>query len=73
MLTRIYGTAFDTKEALENYLQMMEEAKKRDHRKIGKELKLFMFNEAGPGFPFFLPQRHDGKEYADRLLERAAP
>ena len=55
MLTRIYGTAFDTKEDLENYLQMMEEAKKRDHRKIGKELKLFMFNEAGPGFPFFLP------------------
>ena len=55
MLTRIYGTAFDTKEDLESYLQMMEEAKKRDHRKIGKELKLFMFNEAGPGFPFFLP------------------
>ena len=55
MLTRIYGTAFDTKEALEEYLHMMEEAKKRDHRKLGKELKLFMFNEAGPGFPFFLP------------------
>ena len=55
MLTRIYGTAFDTKEDLESYLQMMEEAKKRDHRKIGKDLKLFMFNEAGPGFPFFLP------------------
>ncbi len=55
MLTRIYGTAFDTKEALEEYLHMMEEAKKRDHRKLGRELKLFMFNEAGPGFPFFLP------------------
>ncbi len=55
MLTRIYGTAFDTKEELEGYLHMMEEAKKRDHRKLGKELKLFMFNEAGPGFPFFLP------------------
>ncbi|HIU79247.1 MAG TPA: threonine--tRNA ligase [Candidatus Avilachnospira avicola] len=55
MLTRIYGTAFDNKEALEEYVRMMEEARKRDHRKIGKELKLFMFNEAGPGFPFFLP------------------
>ncbi|MDO4487770.1 MAG: threonine--tRNA ligase [Eubacteriales bacterium] len=55
MLTRIYGTAFPSKEELEAYLTMMEEAKKRDHRKIGKELGLFMFNEAGPGFPFFLP------------------
>ena len=55
MLTRIYGTAFRTKEELEAYLTMMEEAKKRDHRKIGKDLHLFMFNEAGPGFPFFLP------------------
>ena len=55
MLTRIYGTAFVTREELEAYLTMMEEAKKRDHRKIGKELGLFMFNEAGPGFPFFLP------------------
>ena len=55
MLTRIYGTAFATKEELEAYLTMLEEAKKRDHRKIGKDLGLFMFNEAGPGFPFFLP------------------
>ncbi|MDO4266747.1 MAG: threonine--tRNA ligase [Eubacteriales bacterium] len=55
MLTRIYGTAFPSKEELESYLTMLEEAKKRDHRKIGKELGLFMFNEAGPGFPFFLP------------------
>ena len=55
MLTRIYGTAFETKEALEAHLHMLEEAKKRDHRRIGKDLHLFMFNEAGPGFPFFLP------------------
>ena len=56
MLTRIYGTAFANKEDLENYLTMMEEAKKRDHRKLGKELGLFMFTEEGPGFPFFLPK-----------------
>lgn len=55
MLTRIYGTAFPTKEELEQYLHMLEEAKKRDHRKIGRDLGIFMFNEAGPGFPFFLP------------------
>ncbi|MBE6527276.1 MAG: threonine--tRNA ligase [Thermoplasmata archaeon] len=56
MLTRIYGTAFETKEDLDAYLAMLEEAKKRDHRKIGKDLKLFMFAEEGPGFPFFLPR-----------------
>ena len=56
MLTRIYGTAFANKTDLENYLTMMEEAKKRDHRKLGKELGLFMFAEEGPGFPFFLPK-----------------
>ncbi len=56
MLTRIYGTAFANKEDLENYLTMLEEAKKRDHRKLGKELGLFMFTEEGPGFPFFLPK-----------------
>ncbi|MDO5564840.1 MAG: threonine--tRNA ligase [Eubacteriales bacterium] len=55
MLTRIYGTAFFTNDELDNYLTILEEAKKRDHRKIGKELSLFMMNEAGPGFPFFLP------------------
>ena len=55
MLTRIYGTAFLTKEDLEAYLTMLEEAKKRDHRKLGKELGLFMFSDFGPGFPFFLP------------------
>ena len=56
MLTRIYGNAFAKKEDLESYLTMMEEAKKRDHRKLGKELGLFMFAEEGPGFPFFLPK-----------------
>ena len=56
MLTRIYGTAFANKTDLENYLTMMEEAKKRDRRKLGKELGLFMFAEEGPGFPFFLPK-----------------
>ena len=54
MLTRIYATAFAKKEELEAYITMMEEAKKRDHRKLGKELGLFMMHEAGPGFPFFL-------------------
>ena len=55
MLTRLYATAFGKKEELEAYITMMEEAKKRDHRKLGKELGLFMMHEAGPGFPFFLP------------------
>ena len=56
MLQRIYGTAFTKKAELEEYLHMIEEAKKRDHRKLGKELGLFMMHEAGPGFPFFLPK-----------------
>lgn len=56
MLTRIYGTAFDKKSDLEAYLTMIEEAKKRDHRKIGRELDLFDIYEEGPGFPFFLPK-----------------
>ena len=56
MLTRVYATAFGKKADLEAYVTMMEEAKKRDHRKIGRELGLFMMNEAGPGFPFFLPK-----------------
>ena len=56
MLTRIYATAFAKKEDLDAYVTMMEEAKKRDHRKLGKELGLFMMNDAGPGFPFFLPK-----------------
>lgn len=55
MLQRIYGTAFTKKEDLDNYLHMLEEAKKRDHRKLGKELGLFTIMDEGPGFPFFLP------------------
>ena len=56
MLTRIYGTAFTKKKDLDNHLAMMEEAKKRDHRKLGKELGLFTVMPEGPGFPFFLPK-----------------
>lgn len=56
MLTRIYGTSFPNKEMLQEYLERMEEAKKRDHRKLGKELGLFALMEEGPGFPFFLPK-----------------
>jgi len=56
MLTRIYGTAFTKQTELEEYLERIEEAKKRDHRKLGKELELFTFMDEGPGFPFFLPK-----------------
>ena len=56
MLTRIYGTSFTKKADLEAYITRMEEAKKRNHRKLGKELGLFMMREEGPGFPFFLPK-----------------
>ncbi|MCR3759829.1 threonine--tRNA ligase [Clostridium felsineum] len=56
MLQRIYGTAFTKKADLEEYIHMLEEAKKRDHRKIGKELDLFTMHEEGPGFPFFHPK-----------------
>lgn len=66
MLTRIYATAFQKKEDLEAYVTMMEEAKKRDHRKLGKELGLFMMHDAGPGFPFFLPK---GMILKNTLLE----
>ncbi|MDD4271792.1 MAG: threonine--tRNA ligase [Patescibacteria group bacterium] len=55
MLVRIYGLAFLTKQELDNYLKMMEEAEKRDHRKIGKEQSLFMTHDVAPGMPFFLP------------------
>lgn len=54
MLQRIYGVAFSSKKELEKYLNMIEEAKKRDHRKLGRELKLFEIMDEGPGFPFFL-------------------
>ena len=56
MLTRIYGISYPKKAQLDEYLTMLEEAKKRDHRKLGKELGLFMMCEEGPGFPFFLPR-----------------
>ncbi|NOY35434.1 MAG: threonine--tRNA ligase [bacterium] len=56
MLTRIYGVAFETKVKLDEYLKMLEEAEKRDHRKLGKELDLFSFHEEGPGFPFWHPK-----------------
>ncbi len=66
MLTRIYGTAFKTKEELDQYLTMIEEAKKRDHRKLGKDLGLFMFSEYGPGFPFYLP---NGMTLKNQLID----
>ena len=56
MLQRIYGTAYTKKSELEEYLNMLEEAKRRDHRKLGKELDLFSLHEEGPGFPFFHPK-----------------
>ena len=56
MVQRIYGTVFEKKEELDAYLHMLEEAAKRDHRKLGKELGLFVIKEEGPGFPFFLPK-----------------
>ena len=56
MLQRIYGTAFETREELDTYLTRLEEAKKRDHRKLGRELDLFDTMEEGPGFPFFFPK-----------------
>jgi len=56
MLTRIYGTSFSTQEELESYIQMLEEAKKRDHKKLGRELELFMFDETAPGMAYWLPK-----------------
>ncbi len=55
MLQRVYGICFETEEDLDNYLNFLEEAKKRDHKKLGKEMELFMFSEYGPGLPFWLP------------------
>ena len=66
MLQRVYGTSYPKKAELEEYLHMMEEAKKRDHRKLEKELGLFMMREEGPGFPFFLPK---GMELKNQLLD----
>lgn len=59
MLQRIYGVAFATKQELEDYLNMLKEAERRDHRKLGKQLELFFIDEHGPGFPFFLPKGMD--------------
>lgn len=66
MLTRIYGTAFLSKEELSDYLTMLEEAKKRDHRKLGRELGIFTMMDEGPGFPFFLP---NGMVLKNTLIE----
>ena len=66
MLQRIYGVAFTTKKELDDYLLMMEEAEKRDHRKLGKQLNLFFVDEHGPGFPFFMPK---GVELINKLQE----
>ncbi|GKU24486.1 threonine--tRNA ligase [Clostridium folliculivorans] len=66
MLQRVYGTAFAKKSELDKYLNMLEEAKKRDHRKLGKELKLFALMNEGPGFPFFLP---NGVVLKNKLIE----
>ncbi len=66
MLSRIYGTAFSKASELEAHLAMLEEAKKRDHRKLGKELDLFMMSDFGPGFPFFLP---NGMRLRNTLME----
>ena len=56
MLQRVYGICFKTKKDLDNHFKLLEEAKKRDHKKLGKELELFMISEHGPGFPFWLPK-----------------
>lgn len=66
MLQRVYGTSFEKAKDLEEYLNMLEEAKKRDHRKLGKELGLFMIPEEGPGFPLFLPR---GMELKHALMK----
>ncbi len=66
MLQRIYGTAFPSKEELDDYLHMLEEAEKRDHRKLGKELDIFSMHDEGPGFPFFHP---NGMRLRNAILE----
>ena len=66
MLTRIYGTAFESQDELDAYLKMLEEAEKRDHRKIGREMDLFMFADEGAGFPFFLPK---GMQLRNTLID----
>lgn len=66
MLQRIYGVAFNSKKELDEYLKILEEAEKRDHRKLGKQLNLFFVDEHGPGFPFFMPK---GVELFNKLQE----
>lgn len=74
MLQRVYGTAFAKKDQLDDYLHMLEEAKKRDHRKLGTELGLFMFSEEAPGMPFYLPNgmiiRTELEDFARGLQRR---
>jgi len=65
-LQRVYGTAWESKEELNNYLTKLEEAKKRDHRRLGKELKLFFFDKTAPSMPFFLP---NGTKVLNKLIE----
>ncbi len=72
MLTRIYGIAFATKDALRDYIKMMEEAKKRDHRKIGAEMELFMFSEeSGGGLPFWMPKGAKLRYKLENILHKA--
>ena len=70
MLTRIYGTAFATKDELAEHLERLEQARARDHRKLGKELELYMFSELSPGSPFWLPERDGDLERADQAVAR---
>ncbi|WP_239565310.1 threonine--tRNA ligase [Brevibacillus fulvus] len=76
VLQRIYGTAWPKKAELEEYLHFIEEAKKRDHRKLGKELELYMFSEEAPGMPFYLPNgftvRNELEQFSRRLQRMAA-
>ncbi|NGQ94474.1 threonine--tRNA ligase [Brevibacillus sp. SYP-B805] len=75
VLQRVYGTAFPKKADLDEYLHFLEEAKKRDHRKLGKELELFMFSEEAPGMPFYLPNgftvRNELEQFSRRLQQLA--
>ncbi|WP_126428075.1 threonine--tRNA ligase [Brevibacillus marinus] len=75
MLQRVYGTAWPKKSELDEYLHFLEEARKRDHRKLGKELELFMFSEEAPGMPFYLPKgfavRNELEQFSRRLQQLA--
>lgn len=75
MLQRVYGTAWPKKSDLDEYLHFLEEARKRDHRKLGKELELFMFSEEAPGMPFYLPKgftvRNELEQFSRRLQQLA--